>query len=98
MACFEPQDGNKAAAAYASSQAYQASLPDRPLLQASGAVHCYSYVMCLQVFQAEMTAAYGDTNHALQSSFNLLDEGFRCDTSVAGQVCRHNLTCCMMSA
>ena len=98
MACFEPQDGNKTAAAYARSQAYQASLPDRLLLQASEAVHRHSYVMCLQVFQAEMTAAYGDTNHALQSTFNLLDEGFRCDTNVAGQVCRHSCTCCMVSA
>lgn len=98
MACFEPQDGNKAAAAYASSQAYQARLTDRPLPQASAAVHCYSHVMCLQVFQAEMTAAYGDTNHALRRTFDLLDEGFRRDTNVAGQVCRHSCTCCMMTA
>lgn len=49
--------------------------------------------LLMQVFQAEATTTYGDTQHALQSTFASLDEGFRSDVRVAGQVCEQAMAC-----
>lgn len=41
----------------------------------------------MQVFQEQLTAAHGDMHFVLQSTFSLLDDGFRNDVQNSGQVC-----------